>query len=116
MDKLSEWAYTVVQVRDMHRCGRCGMAGNNWHHRRSKSIRDGHTHCPCNGVWLCGTGSTGCHGWVHANPFVSRKNGWIVSRHEAVPGSIPMLSAMHKTWVWLDCDGDQTVQAEVSDG
>jgi hypothetical protein len=27
-----------------------------------------------------------------------------------------MLSAMHKTWVWLDCDGDQTVQAEVSDG
>lgn len=92
-----------VRARDFFRCVRCGsptpaMAGH-WHHRRSRSIRDDHTHMPCNGVWLCGT----CHEWVHKNPFEARATGLIVSRY-AIPCETPLYAQQHG-WVLLGEDG-----------
>lgn len=101
-------AYATVQVRDRFRCLRCGGMGANWHHRRSKSIRDQHTDCPCNGVWLCGSGSMGCHGWVHSHPLLARQQGWIVSRYMAEPSMVPVMSRVHGGVVLLDCEGDTT--------
>lgn len=68
-----------VKVRDMSQCVRCGTPTHvgQWHHRRSRSVRDEITHSPCNGIYLCAT----CHAWVHAHPFEARANGWIVSRY-----------------------------------
>lgn len=48
---------------------------------------DAHTHCPCNGVWLCAT----CHSWAHAHPEAARKTGWIVSRYDT-PGTVPVMT------------------------
>lgn len=89
----------MVQHRSYNRCARCGLTGSEWHHRRSRSVRDEHQHCPCNGVWLC----RDCHSWVHAHPFEARTSGWIVSRY-ATPGDVPMLTQQHG-WVTLGHDG-----------
>jgi hypothetical protein len=81
------------------------MPGNEWHHRRSRSVKDEHTNCPCNGIVLCGWGNhTGCHGWAHSNPAAARAGGLIVSRHVAVPGEVRIVTQQHGT-VWLQCNG-----------
>lgn len=99
----------LVRVRDMHRCVVCHMAGQDWHHRRTRSVRDEHTHCPCNGITLCGPGNNhGDHGWVHSHPFESRHRGLIISRHEQrMPFEVPMW--VGGKWVYLDCEGGVTV-------
>lgn len=89
-----------VKVRDSRRCVRCGGQGAEWHHRRSKSVRDEHRHCTCNGVWLC----TDCHQWVHSHPFEARGSGFIVSRHTPVPGTEPVQCVLRGLIV-LDCEG-----------
>lgn len=94
----------IVKARARGRCERCNGVGAEWHHRRTRSVRDDHRHCPCNGVLLC----SGCHQWVHAHPFEARQAGWIVSRHTVQPGLHPV----HTLWGvrWHDCDGDTTYE------
>lgn len=98
-----------VRARDVDRCVICRMAARDLHHRRSRSVVDGHTHCPCNLLVLCGPGNNnGDHGWTHSNPFEARAKGFIVSRHSALlPYQIPVLST-GAGWVLLDCDGTYT--------
>ena len=60
---------------------------------------DEHQHCPCNGILLCGT----CHRWVHGHPFEARRFGFVVSSHQPLPGSVPVLS--HISMITLDCEG-----------
>ena len=78
----------LVRIRERHRCARCAMPAphGEWHHRRSRSVRDVHEHCACNGIWLCST----CHRWVHAHPFEARGKGFIVSRFTNEPGTVPV--------------------------
>ena len=46
---------------------------------------------PANLVCLCGTGTTGCHGWVEANRADARDLGWLVSRNARfVAAEIPV--------------------------
>lgn len=90
----------LVVERDLHRCCRCKMpTAGHFHHRRSRSEIDDHTHCPCNGVYLCPT----CHTWAHSHPTEAMKAGFIVSRYVQFPGSIPVVTPwgtrLH------DCDG-----------
>lgn len=75
------------------------MNGEAYHHRRSRSVRDEHTHCTCNGVTLCTT----CHEWVHAHPFEAKTVGLIVSRHKE-PSRVPMDTSTYGP-VLLNCDG-----------
>lgn len=98
----------IVAAREQERCLRCGTPTQapQWHHRRSRSVRDPHTHCPCNGVHLCLT----CHTWVHANPFEARKSGFIVTRAVAEPASVPV-QAWFAT-LFLLCDGDFDFKVE----
>jgi hypothetical protein len=91
----------AVEERDGHACVRCRIPTimGQWHHRRSRSVRDDHTHCTCNGIYLCAT----CHRWVHANPFDARANGWIVSRYKN-PFEEPAF-ILGRGWQMLTCDG-----------
>jgi 5-methylcytosine-specific restriction protein A len=88
----------AVRARDRQRCVRCAGNGTEWHHRRSRSVRDPHTHCTCNGVLLCST----CHRWVHSHPFEARAVGLIVSRYRE-PSKMQVEHAL-LGWVWLTCE------------
>lgn len=111
-------AKVVAQRQDWH-CMRCGRntLGGSWpgvstHHRQlrrsaSPDVRDS----PANLVRLCGSGMTGCHGWVHAHPALARRLGWIVSMW-ADPRQVPVKD-WRERWVLLDDEGDyQTISRD----
>ena len=74
-------ATLAVCERDYWRCFRCGEncfeRPHSVHHRVLGNRRDNRH---SNLILLCGTGTTGCHGWVHNHPKLSRDEGWIVSK------------------------------------
>ena len=75
-----EWeAYEIATHRDADTCQKCRRAkGTNRDHRKNRS--QGGLTFASNLQLLCGTGTTGCHGWVTANPEDAVTDGW------AVPG------------------------------
>ena len=90
-------ALTVDQVlaRDGLRCVRCGrridMGDFSIHHRRPRKMggtRDETINRCDNLVTLCGTGTTGCHGWVESHRAAAYALGLLVHSHHfswAVP-------------------------------
>lgn len=95
----------------MHTCVRCFVPTEvgQWHHRRSRSVRDVHRHCTCVGIWLC----VADHQWVHANPFEARQSGLIVSRHEREPFTVPFRRG-DGAWILPDCKGGKRVAEATS--
>lgn len=75
------------------------MPGTDWHHRRSRRVRDDHTHCSCVGVWSCRT----CHGWIHAHPDAAITEGLIVSQWVTDPWTVPFES--RGMTLYADCSG-----------
>ena len=60
-------------------CERCGLYGaNNAHHRVNQS--QGGSDELSNLLLLCGSGTTGCHGWVTEHPDFARWDGLSVAR------------------------------------
>jgi 5-methylcytosine-specific restriction protein A len=99
LTRIPTKAREVVMAREQGGCLRCSGPGAEWAHRRTRSVHDEHTMCPCNGVRLCTT----CHQWCHHNPTAAVREGFMVSRHVAEPGIIPV-----ESWygtIWLHCDG-----------
>jgi hypothetical protein len=89
--KIPTRSRDLVRGRSHGRCERCGVPApaGQWHHRRRRRVSDEHTHCPCNGVWLCPT----CHRQVHVEQQVqARLDGWIVSAYVSTPGGVPVLT------------------------
>lgn len=80
-----------ILLRD-NRCVRCGHAvssawpGYNCHHRKLGNRSDNR---PENLIILCGSGTVGCHGWVHHHPREAREHGWIVSKYKD-PAEMPV--------------------------
>lgn len=71
--------------RDGGRCVRCGMpvpAGEgSIHHRRPRGMggtRRRGAGLASNGLLLCGSGTTGCHGWVESHREEARRLGMLV--------------------------------------
>lgn len=83
----------AIYERDLWRCAACGRPmpdGGDVHHRRLRSQRGkGDIE---NGVLLCGSGTTGCHGVVHQFPKNSREEGMIVPSWND-PAAVPI-----RTW------------------
>lgn len=96
-------ARRIVAERSGGVCEMCGAArATNWHHRKNAS--QGGLWCPSNGLHLCGSGSTGDHGWVTEHPTQAHDDGgWVVWSHED-PAAVPVLVA-GRGWVLLGADG-----------
>lgn len=95
-------AREVTRSRSGGLCEICGDArATNFHHRKNRS--QGGQWCPSNSLDLCGSGTTGCHGLVGANPKRSYEQGWLVRRgHD--PAKTPVWLA-GRGFAWLTDDG-----------
>jgi len=74
------------------------------HHRRRRS--QGGQDSVENLVLLCGSGTTGCHGWVHAHPADARTAGFLVASWDD-PAPIPIRTPrgwalIGETYEWID--------------
>lgn len=113
MDKYRK-AREVVLARAQFCCERCGDAlsgepgvGYSVHHRLPRGMGGSRRHnvtSLANLVALCGSGTTGCHGWVESNREAAYEAGWLV-RQAADPALIPVNLFGHGL-VFLIADGD----------
>lgn len=80
----------------------CLGRATNFQHRKNRS--QGGAWVPSNGLDVCGSGTTGCHGWIHANPAEAYARGWSVKSTDD-PAVVP---STHWRWgpVLLDDLGD----------
>lgn len=88
----SEATVKLVGERDGWCCVRCGAAcrgqrGVDWsvQHRRARGMggsRRPDTNQPQNLILLCGSATTGCHGYVEAEREIARGCGWAIGQSE----------------------------------
>lgn len=102
-----------VLERDGHSCVVCsgalhGQRGIDWsvHHRKLRS--QGGDNRPSNLVSVCGHGTAGCHGDIHAAPAKAEEAGWIVKRDED-PTQKLIAHALHG-YVFLGNDGSWSLR------
>lgn len=114
MARPTRGTINVVWARDLSRCFRCaimlhyGQGGYSIHHRQPRGMggsRDPAINDPANLLLLCGSGVTGCHGWVESNRPEATDLGLLVSRNSRYsPIEVPV-----QRWggqmVRLDADG-----------
>lgn len=107
-----------VRTRDFFACARCGAGGESgWplttQHRVARGMggsREAWINQPANLITLCGSGTTGCHGWVEANPAKARELGLSVSRFGEAPAVVPVKT--WRGWLYLNDDGTTTAAPE----
>jgi hypothetical protein len=92
----------LVDERESYRCARCGspIQGGSRHHRKLRRFGD---HTAANLILLCGSGTTGCHGWVHSHVANSYETGYLVHSWDD-PTEVPIL-LWDGTAVTHDIDG-----------
>ncbi len=95
---------SAILARDDFACVRCGKFCNydySIHHRILGNRKDRRA---SNLITLCGSGTTGCHAWVHSHSEVARSMGWIVSRHGRRDSttSRPVWYGQRNAWYLLD--------------
>lgn len=86
--KVDEETRFIVFARAGYRCERCfkqlhGVFGVSVHHRRPRMMggsRNEKLHLPANLIVLCGSGTSGCHGWVESNRDKSRDHGYLIQK------------------------------------
>lgn len=100
----------IVDRRDGFKCLICngkesdGWSGYSRHHRLMRSHPWPGLHEPENLLDVCGSGTTGCHGRIHAHPGLAYRMGWLVHDWVEDPGEVPVKTAAHG-WVFLEHDG-----------
>lgn len=95
-------AEQLILQRDGGNCVRCGRhvvymeRGIAWsiHHRRprgSGGTSVAWVSAAANGIVLCGSGTTGCHGWVEARRTESIEDGFLISANgQAKADEVPI--------------------------
>lgn len=103
-----------VRWRDRDRCRRCGASTWQIHHRKPRGMggtRDPEANSPESLVLLCGSGTTGCHGWVESHRAEARAEGWLVNRHGVQRcEDVPILT--QDGWMQFHPDGTATPWTE----
>ncbi len=97
----------TVYQRANYCCERCGIyaQGGSVHHRRPRGMggdKRAATSTAANALLLCGSGTTGCHGWVESNREEAYARGLLVRRHDD-PAAVPV-ELLYGTFL-LNVDG-----------
>lgn len=94
---------SLVFARAGGRCERCGSGFNlSYHHRKKRS--QGGDWDAFNIVLVCGSGTTGCHGWIEHHPNMAEAEGFHVRPWED-PEYTP-IKLNRTNWYLLLPDGD----------
>lgn len=102
--KVGDEVRFAVFSRANYRCEKCYGMGDTFgwsvHHRvprRMGGSRDANLHLPANLILLCGSGVTGCHGWVESNRDKARNYGFLLYRVESAQ-EIPFIDDNGEAW------------------
>jgi len=106
-----ETRFTVL-ARGFYRCERCreDFLGKpvSIHHRRPRMMggsKNAELHRPANLIALCGSGTSGCHGWVESNREQARTFGFLIQKVESAE-EIPFKD-LNGDWWLIDNDGQK---------
>lgn len=107
----------AVIGREGGRCFRCGKPlalwdGVEWvpckpysiHHRKPRGMggtRDPEINSSTNLILLCGSGTTGCHGWVESRRATAKNWGLLLSKHVKGRNRVAY-SEYRDTWIDLE--------------
>ena len=96
---------SLVEARDGNRCVKCGQLvardEDSIHHRIPRGR--GGTNDVENLILLCGTGTTGHHGWVEKNRAVSYKLGYLVET--GIDPADTLVFVAGRGWMYASPDG-----------
>lgn len=87
-------------TRDRSLCIRCGAPATNLQHREGRGMggrqdpaERARVNSPAYLLSLCGSGTTGCHGWVETNRTEARELGYATRRNSPTdPATVPVLT------------------------
>lgn len=88
MNRIPVKVRAALHERAGSMCELCSKPANNAHHRRNLS--QGGRNVLSNLLLLCGSGTTGCHGWITEHPEMSYRNGWSIQGTTAQPHEAPV--------------------------
>lgn len=107
-----ETRFTVL-ARGQYKCERCRedflRLGVSIHHRRPRMMggsKNEELHKAANLIALCGSGTTGCHGWVESNREQARTLGFLIQRVESAE-EVPFKD-LNGDWWTIDNNGQKT--------
>lgn len=107
-DSVRAKSRSLLRERSDRICEVCGLArATNAHHRKNRSQGGGDE--LSNLLDVCGSGTTGCHGWITENPATSYLNGWSVRQPDS-PLEVPVF--YRGTFVVLDDLGNMHAPPE----
>jgi hypothetical protein len=113
----SEEVRQKVFMRAGWRCEKCGKRLNDngyisVHHRKPRGMGGSkgiELNLPSNLMLLCGSGTTGCHGYIESHRSEAYEQGWLVYRNADPAKEMVRISMMHNsnifTYVYLTDDG-----------
>lgn len=110
------WVRLAVQGRFGGRCCRCGRDGATIQHRkprRAGGTRRPEINHPSNLLWVCGTGTTGCHGHMESYRTEALDNGWLL--HDRADAREEPVLLWDGRRVLLDDEGGWTYSGSASD-
>lgn len=107
-----ETRFTVL-ARGHYKCERCRQdflkLGVSIHHRRPRMMggsKNEELHKAANLIALCGSGTSGCHGWVESNREEARTFGYLIVKVESAE-QIPFKD-LNGDWWTIDNNGQKT--------
>ena len=108
--KVDEATRYAVFERALYKCERCGGGPDTFgwsvHHRVPRGMggsKNPMLHETANLILLCGSGVTGCHGWVESNRDQAKKTGFLLYKVDSAP-EIPFTDNKGITWI-IDNEG-----------
>jgi hypothetical protein len=109
---VQEAARRIVRIRDGHQCQMCGRSivdyPSSIHHRINKgSGGSAKLERPSLLIRMCGTGTTGCHGWVTNEPRQAGIWGWLLPKNNPDIDPTQERILTFRGWEMLDDDGNR---------
>jgi hypothetical protein len=111
--KVDDETRFAVLGRGGYKCERCRedflRLGVSVHHRRPRMMggsKNQELHRPANLIALCGSGTSGCHGWVESHRLEARTFGYLITKVESAE-EIPFKD-LNGDWWLIDNDGQKT--------